>query len=388
MSVKRAVMLGGQAVRLPGATLSVPASIDATGTNDVTADLFAWIDALPPYSTADLAGGTFRSETYLLFEDKVGLTIQNGTLLRTDAATHGGIVYPDPNPHLWMLRTRNCHVKNLTVLGTNTVADQRDGFGSYLVDWEFEAAVRFHAFQSCSVVGLACDGIWGDGVQWQVGIDGYTADSVIDRIGRQGISIIGTNMLVDNVRIEHGRRGGIDIEPDLGTHDVRFVEIRNCYMNTIGLPIPSQGRGPITDVYIHDNVSEGPSVPVLYCRAADGARRARYRIENHTALTELGSSAPAVFLTGVEDPIVHNCTLPVSTGQSRLLVGMDGCSGTITITNNTGSPGGDLYYNINPVAGQTLVITGNTPALSERVRILGSEVTETNTAHTGTFTVT
>lgn len=339
--------------------------IDPADGRDVTAELTAWLLTVPAGAIADLGGKAYRSETAVRLDDRRGLTIRNGTLYRTDRATHGGVVYPTANPQLWLMRPVSCRLENLTFRGTNDVADQRAGFGAYKVDYEFEAAIRLEAFTDCAVTGLDVDAVWGDGVQWQKGSGAYMADCRIDRIGRQGVGIVGSNFLIERVRIEHGRRGGFDLEPDLPSQVFENFEIRNCYTNTIGLPFPSAGRGKVNNVWIHHNTSQGGSVPLLYVKASDGAYRENWRFEDHVALTSLGSPSPAVLFARVSNFAVRRVRLPVAVGQSRLALGLTECGGTVEFTGNDTTPAGDRYFNRTPLADQQLVISGNTMPLTQ-----------------------
>lgn len=342
-----------------------PADIDATGGQDVAAALTAWLATVPDGETADLNGGTYRCETHVRADDRADLTIRNGTLLRTDVEGHGGIVYPKPNPHLWLFRPTGCRVENLKVRGTNTVADQRQGFGAYKRDYEFEAAVRVEHFTDCTVVGLAADGIWGDGIQWQAGTGAYTADARIDRVGRQGVTVICSDFLAERVRVEHGRRSGFDFEPDITSQVCEGIEVRDSYTNTIGLAFASAGRGQVNDVWLHHNTSEGPSVPVLHVRASDGSRRHSWRFEDHRALSALGSPTPAVLFGSVDDLAVRRVRLPVAANQGRIALGLASCGGVCEFTDNDTAPGGDRYFNRTPMPGQQLVIEQNTMPLTE-----------------------
>jgi len=350
-------------VRATRRPVGVPAEY-ADG-RDASAELTAWLASLPPGSTADLGGLVYRAESRVRVTDARGLTIRNGTLTRTVQIEDPALYYPNPNPHLWLLRPVDCRVENLTVRGTNTVPDQRSGFGAYLRKYEFDAALRAEAFTGLAVTGLDADGVWGDGVQLQTGRGATLTASTVDRVGRQGVTIIASDVLCDGVRVEHGRRSGFDLEPDLSTQVVSNVEVRGSYTYTIGLPFASGGRGRVDDVWLHDNVSTGSSVPVVHCDSSDGSRRSGWRFEDHTALGSLGSPVAAVRFADTDNIQVRRVTLPVATTQSRLAFQLTGCGGTCEVSDSTFTPGGAYYRNATPQAGQVLVVERNTPALTE-----------------------
>jgi hypothetical protein len=343
---------------------TIAADIDTSGERDVTADLQAFLDTVPDGATVDLAGGAFRCETPVKLTDRAGLTIRNGTLYRTDRDTHGGIVYPKPNPHLWLLRPTGCRVENLTVRGTNDVPDQKAGFGAYKVDYEFEAAIRMERFTDCAVTGLDADAIWGDGVQWQVGSGAYMADSRIDRIGRQGVTAICSDFLAERIRVEHGRRSGVDFEPDASTQVCHDLEVRDSYFHAIGFTFASGGRGQVNDVRLIGNSSIGTG-GLLYVKASDGSRRSNWLIEDHTRTSTFGSPQPVMRFERVDGVVVRRVRAPIATTQSRMTVGLSECGGVCEISGNDFAPGGTGYYNRAPAAGQTLTVTGNTPALTQ-----------------------
>ena len=336
-----------------------PATITADGSRDVSDELTGWLATVPDESVVDLGQGVYLCQTRIVVTDRVGLTIRGGTLLRTE---EGRIVYPQTNAHLLLVRPVRCKVEGLTVRGTNTVTDQRGGHSAYKRDHEFDAAVRFEDFRDCAVTGLDADGIWGDGVQWQVGQGVYMADCRIDRNGRQGVTVIAKDVLIERVRVERGRRAGFDIEPDTSAQGVGNIEIRHCYTNTGLLAFASGGPGVINDVWLHDNVSHNSGVPILHIAATTGytneavATRSRWTIERHTHTTEAGSPAPAIRARNVRDLTVKDCTIPIVSTQSRLALGLERCGGTVTVTGNDWGAGRH-FYNREPEADLQVVVS-------------------------------
>lgn len=324
---------------------------------DVTDELTTWLRSLPAGAVADLAGRTYRCERPVQLIDPVGITIRNGSLVRTDRVAHGGIVYPKPNPHLWLLRPVDCIIENVKINGTNTLSDGRAGFGSYISTYEFEAGIRLEQFKNCTVRNAIMDGTWGDGIQAHQGTGLYVGDCKIDRNGRQGITIIASDVLIERVRIEHSRRSGFDLEPFSSSIIASGIEIRNCYTNSRLLPYASGGRGQVNNVWIHDNVSDGTSVPVLSVASSDGSRRYGWRFENHIATATLGSTVPALRFTTVDDIWVSGCSLPVATNRSQQALGLASCGGSISANNNNFF-GGVYYYNRTPMAGQKVSVNG------------------------------
>jgi hypothetical protein len=330
---------------------------------DASADLTAWLLSLPPSSVADLGGLTYRVETLIKLDDRTGLTITNGTLVRTLKLDDPRHVYPNPNPFIYLRRPAGCSVTDLKFRGTNTVSDGFPGFGSYLTKYEFDAAIRIDDFVNFEAHRLDVDGVWGDCVQIHGGEGVWISDCLIDRTGRQGISIIASQVLIERVKLLHGRRAGFDLEPN-SIHDaVHDVEIRDCDTNTRLLPFASGGNGAVNNVWLHNNVSRGPAVPVVSVNASDGSRRSNWRIEDHTAVDGLGSPRAAVEFQHVDGVLVTRCDFNVKTGRGGAFLFND-CGGACTVTDSLWH-GATTYDNKAPAAGQVLTVTGNTPALRQ-----------------------
>lgn len=333
------------------------------GTTDAVA-LAAWIQALPAGSTADLTGRSFTAEKGARIDGQTGLTILGGTFVRSlsDPATSTNF----PNPLLWLYGCSGCTVQGTVFRGNNTVSDMSYApeYGAYLGQFELDAALRVERFTDVTVTGIDVDAVWGDGIQLQIGDGATVTGSRIDRIGRQGVTVIASRVLVDGVRVEHGRRSGFDLEPDSATQSVHGIEIRNSYTKTIGLAFASGGRGAVHDVWLHDNTTAGSSVPVVYVVASDGATRANWRVERITALDGLGSPAAALRFSHVVGLTVTGVRLPVADSQSRLAFDLNDCGGAVSIT---GSDFGQAAYyrNTAPRAGLTLDLSGNSPPLTE-----------------------
>lgn len=344
---------------------SPPGTIDDTGATDVGPALQTWIAGLPNNSIIDFGTGNYRLERAVKMVSRTGLTLRGGNFFRQTNTTDPTLKYPNPNPWFWFTSCTNCTVQNAFFRGPNTVSDQAGWptFGAYLLDYEFDAAIRAEQFTNFTVSGCDMDGIWGDGIQLQVGNSATITNNKIDRIGRQGVTIIARNVLVDGTDVLRGRRSGFDLEPDLSSQAVSDIEIRNCSTNTVGLFLASQGNGAVNNVWVHNNTSAGSAVPIIHCRASDQSRRSNWRFEDHTAVNGLGSPVAAMRFFYVTNLRVARVNLPVVTTQSRLALQMEECGGLCEIVDSQFG-GGTFYQNRLPVA-QTLVLQNNTPALTE-----------------------
>ncbi len=229
-------------------------------------------------------------------------------------------------------------IRNLKIRGTNTVKDVGlEGFGSYLVDYEFEAAVRLERSTQGDLVGVYIDGldvdaVWGDGVQIQFVTNVTIVNSVFDRVGRQGLGVGDVDgLLVDNLTILHGRRGGIDLEPAASSWVIRNVEVRNSDIMTWLLPFPSAGRGDVSDVWLHHNTLRPDRAPQIIVGAGDGTRRRNWTIEDNVSTPpDVGSTASVYAFRNVENVVVRRNYARIASNQSGIAVGFyGGTRGTV-----------------------------------------------------------
>lgn len=287
-----------------------PDGIDATGDEDVTDPLRDWLDSLPEGSTADLGEGVYRCERPIRLDDKTGLTIRNGTLTRTDRTGHGGIVYPHPNPHIWLMRPTRCRIENVDVFGTNTRSDvaSRPDLGTYKKDYEFEAAIRLEQFTDCQVIGGSADSVWGDGIQAQIGRGLLVEDYVVVRNGRQGISPLGSDFIIRRCSIK-SRRAGIDMEPDTGQQAFGQALIEDCVIDSWLIPLASFGPGEFSDVEIRYNRIVRGGIPCVNADSSAGGKRDRWHVHHNVFGGDgwaTSSPAPVMRFHNSADSIVEN----------------------------------------------------------------------------------
>ena len=315
------------------AVVSPPSSIATDCSRDVSAQLNAFFAAVPDHTLVRLpASACYRTETEVAVRDKTGLVLDgNGAVLRRTALSPRELRYPQANAHLRFVRLTESVITGLHVQGTNTVSDlpsKAVGYGAYDVQFEFEHGYSFHGARNVVLRESTADAVWGDGVN-VTGIDQYsktTSDGVriervtIDRNGRQGITVIARNTVIDGAVIKHSRRAGIDLEPNTVRTPVVGVEIRNSRINSWLLAVASGGAGTVDDVLIADNVIERTGIPFIYVRASDGTRRHNWRVTHNTVLSELGSPAAAMRFENVSNVLVAHNSLKLAATQSRTAV--------------------------------------------------------------------
>jgi hypothetical protein len=327
----------------PPPGVMIPASIPSDCSRDVTADINAWIASVPDGSTLIFRRhGCYRTERTIEIKNRQGLTFfGNGAYFKRFELSPPEVRYPRANAHWRFVGGSDMTVLWMGVEGTNTVADQRPEFGSYLVDFEFEHAFAFHGVTHLTVDNVWADAIWGDGLYFAGG-DQYAqgpcrgvrvSTFVVDRNGRQGVALSNVDgALLSSVEIWHSRRAGFDLEPPPGT--VRNVEIRDSYTNTIGLAFASAGRGDVSNIEIHHNRIDGPSVPWVYVKDSWGARRSNWSVHDNVVLRGLGSPMAMLYFVNVDDVDVRRNTSHAATTQSRKAVEFQGAGGTLAVIAN------------------------------------------------------
>lgn len=342
-----------------------PSFIPADGSVEVAGALSAWLASVPDGATVDLRGTTYWSDRFVKLTGRRGLTILPGTLVRKTIST---LVWPDPNPHWWF---SDCHditlgtaTDGLRVLGTNTVPDQRDGFGAYKQDYEFEAAVRAEGCTNFQSHAELIDGVWGDGYQLQplagVPCDQFRLTGHIDRIGRQGVTPLGTNGYV-SMAVDHGRRSLFDLEPATAKWPCHDITLEGCSGTAIGFPIAAGGRGQVDNITVKDcRFGDGS---LIFVNASDGARRKNWSVTG-TTWGKFGSPvAPARFYR-VDGVTFDGNAGNIVAAQSRKSLYLEDCPVVSVRGNQFGS---GLYIdNVTPPAGQQLTVSGNTPVQTVR----------------------
>jgi len=291
-----------------GPVVTVPARIPADCSVDVTAELSAWIAAVPNDTTLTFpAGACYRIDDSLRLTDRWGLVFDgNGATLRAVADTPALA----QRRHIWVSGGGRLVFRNLTIRGANPRAGTAEE--AYRADREFQHAFALQGVSDVRLERVAAYDVYGDFVY--VGPDigrGRTfrwsqrvtiSDATFARNGRQGIAVVaGEDVLITRVSIRDVRRAVFNMEPTGDRWGARRVRITG---NTTGrsrlLWFSSYGRGyDVDDITITGNTMQEPSgVPVIFVVAPPGGRRGRFVIEDNTFIVT-GSPAPGFRFTRV-----------------------------------------------------------------------------------------
>jgi hypothetical protein len=325
------------------AGVRIPYTIRADCSRDVTKAINEWMASVPDGSTLVFGWkACYRTERTLLVSNRVGLTLHgNQATFRRFNLSPPELRYPRSNRHWLIIGGSDITVRNMRVKGTNTVSDiGKPGFGSYLVDFEFEHAFSILGVQGIVMTHLSADAIWGDGLYF-AGSD-YARDPTtnvrvsnvtVDRNGRQAVALSNIDGgLFEKVRILHSRRAGYDLEPPPG--NVRNIEIRDSYINSHLHAFSSAGHGDVSNIEIHHNVVDGYSVPWVYVKDSYGLRRHDWSVHDNTVLRLMGSPMPMLYFVKVDNVAVERNISHAQTRQSRKAVSFTDAGRALLVADN------------------------------------------------------
>lgn len=299
---------------------AVPASIPADCSRDVASMIGGWIASVPDNSVLTFRrDGCYKVEGPIRMVDRSGLVIDGGgaRFRRLDVVVPPGRVREAGGDRIfWFVGGRDIVVRGLRIEGTNRTSDKGEGFGSYVAALELEHGLAFQGVQGVTVEDVTVDAVFGDGiylgrVATTPGHPGTPTTSVrisrvtIDRNGRQGIGIAAAvGVLIEDVKILHSRRAGVDLEPAGANWRVANVEVRNTYIRSHLIPFAAGGRGEVSDVYIHDNTidsGDGTEGTWVHVTSGRGARRQNWRVYGNRVIGVISSPRAALIFGGVDN---------------------------------------------------------------------------------------
>lgn len=348
-------------------THTVPSSVDATGTLDVTDELNAFFRSVPDGSIVRFQPyATYRIEGTLLLVDRADLLFEGGGATFV-ANTDGSSRLPEPGlHHLWprgrrhwmFVRGRNITVRDLTVRGANPHA----GLAPEAYQSRLEAQ---HGFDFQGVDGVTLDNVrvtdvYGDFVY--LGPDFYdftgrwTSNVLItgshfERNGRQGIAITGAeDVTITQNYIGHVRRAALDIEPDLASGGARRVLVRrNVFGPGLLLFLASAGGpGTVEDVTVERNRLEGRTMNITV-RPPVGSRRARFRVLYNSSRSSFGSPLALMNFSRVDGVEVEGNLSLIDGGQRG--VGVFATESCDVVVRHNQFPGALRHAEIVPYEG-------------------------------------
>jgi hypothetical protein len=298
----------------PTRFVDVPATVDPTGSRDVTGALQALIDRTPDGTTIRFAsGGLYRVDGTLRLFGRAGLSFdgRGATLHATTVA--------DYERRTWsVVDSTDISFTDLIVIGGHpnggTYVPQHEhehGFGIQGGGAITIENVRISAvYGDCVYVGVDDAGAWVDGVR--------VLDSSCSATGRNGVAIVGgRNVEVARTSFASIALFPFDIEPnespvlngasDISFHDNRITAPVGDYV------VAADGWGPVDRVTIADNVVFGdPFVATVHPLEGSGYRRSDIVITGNRSDTPSSGTAPVMDFANVDRLTVTGNVQPFS----------------------------------------------------------------------------
>ena len=326
-------------------TVSVPTSIDATGSSDVSAALNAFIKSVPDGSIiAFRAGSTYRLDQGIALYGRRNLVFEgNGATLR--ANNPGGTWMGGPF-NLNSQRTsfgQNSHIaiRNFNLLGSNPNTTTLYGGG------ENQHGVGIWGGTYIEVTGNQISKTYGDGVYVSGNDDTHaSADSVwvhdntFTYVGRMGIALTaGTNVLVEGNSFDKVGMHVLDLEPDWSYQANAYVTFRNNSVGSyghastyVGFLLASNGAAGTA---AHDVTVTGNTVTGNPRSGYDGSprglntyvttpRQRNIRVTDNT--TTMAARGPVLYFAGVDGVTVTGNRQPLVSGSQALF---SNCTGVV-----------------------------------------------------------
>ncbi len=300
---------------------TVPASIAADCSREVSSELNAWFKTVPDGSVLQFAtNGCYTIEGSLAIQNRNGLTIQgqNATFKsNTDGSTapqiegHVDKLWPRQRAHWFIKNSTNIVLNGLTIDGPNSAAGPTND--AYKSEFEEQHGVMIYGSTNVAVENSTMQEPYGDfvsvfGGSKQVRIQGNT----LDKTGRQGISIVnGSNVLIQNNTIKNVGRSMIDVEPAVASWQVKDVVIRNnTFGPANGVFLASLGAGPnVQNIIINHNTLLGIrlyAVVQTNDKTGQGLRKQGFQITHNISDTVTGTTIAPIRFEDVNDITITN----------------------------------------------------------------------------------
>ena len=314
----------------------VPASIDRTGTLDVTVALNTFMRAVPDRSTIVFpAGARFRIEGVLVLNQRNNLRLEgNGARFFAltdgrDAALPASLSlsqhWPRHRGQFQIIKGTNITLRNLVIDGANPNAGANDG--AYVPALEAQAGIDFAGtigglVEYCTITDTYGDFVYIGADAENIRVHGCT----MDRSGRQGITVADAKHvhLADNHIYETGR-SAIDLETYSTSFAVQDVTITN---NDVGAAhgdfVAAKGGGDVSDIAIIGNRLHGQAMGVSSVPAGIlPARRHNWLVQGNSSNRRLGSPHAAFYFRHVDGVRILDNVVPLMKGRTPAQLGVE-----------------------------------------------------------------
>lgn len=315
--------------------VELPASIDATGGRDVTAELDAFFAEVPNGTIVDFPrGGRFRAEGTVDIVDKVGITVR-GNASTIFAKSQGDL----KRIHVQVIRGGNIRIERLYVEG----AHPSGGIGDdgYQAEFEGQHGFAIKGTDGIELDSVAVSDVYGDFVylgkpddsgQWARRV--WIHDSLFVRNGRQGLAVVAAEGVVfERNGIAQVARSTIDLEPNTESGGAIDIQILN---NQVGpgrlLFLAAAGNGPVASVVVSGNQLTGRALTATIL-PPEGTRRDRFWIVGNRGGAPAKSTPIKAYR--IDGLMVWRNLQPVTRGAAGVLA--EGSCGVTVAENDFGA---------------------------------------------------
>jgi len=325
---------------------SPPASIDATGKIDVTAEMQAFLDGAADgmHIQFDRAA-RYRIEGTLALKHRTGLVL-DGRGTQFFATTPGDRT----RSQFDILDSNSITVCGLVLHGANPSAGT--GPDAYVAALEAQHGFNVVGSQHVTIDGVTVTDVYGDFVYFGGGSRfGTVVNSHLQRNGRQGISVTnGQDILIQMNTISDTRRATFDIEPNVAGDVIQRVRAVDNQIGAGRLNLLSSAgaAATIADISLERNhVMRTFAVDIA---TPGGSRRGRYAFTDNVATEPLGTpQGAAILVSRVDGLVVTGNTIPLQNGRNMAMVSViESCS--VLVSGNT-FPGGTMELRTDGYVG-------------------------------------
>lgn len=303
-----------------------PASIDATGVADVSADLAAFVQQVPDGSTITFPPNAhYRIESGFVISGRNDLVI-DGNGAEFFATTDGsgatpmgptGVtwLWPRHRDQILVYKSTNVTLRNLAVRGANPNAGLSDS--AYVEQFEAQAGVEFFGTVNSRLESCRISDTYGDFVYIGQGSQNTSVSNcTMTRSGRQGISVVDAQgVFVHHNDLSLVRRSMFTLEPY-----VRDWSVGNVWIvyNTIGDTrlsiVGAKGEGDVSGVVYAYNRHIG--VPMRIKNTPLYGRRHDWYVIGNTSDRTYGSPHGSVWMFRTDRVLVVGNYQPLQSGRN------------------------------------------------------------------------
>jgi hypothetical protein len=280
------------------AVYTPPASIDRTGTRDVTAELQTFLSQVPHHSRISFPPSSrYRIEGTLNIRRKNGIVVDgNGSLFFATEPTTSRI-----RMHWNFENISGLLVEDMVIRGAHPNGGTDDD--AYVEALEAQHGINIAGGDDIEIRNTTITDVYGDFVYvgrsarpvFGTPTDVWIHHNTFRRNGRQGIAVThGSKVVIEHNDIADTRRATIDLEPNGAGGRVRDIWIRD---NTIGrgrlLFVAGHGGGDVSNIYIQRNVLNRKVIGIDMV-APLGTRRSNVVVSENTSDMAAGNPREVV----------------------------------------------------------------------------------------------